>query len=125
MQTKTVSFCFISLLFVTGSLFSQEGKSNFSGTWKFNKEKSELNPPTFTQMDPGGIGGGSGMGGGMGGDEYGCSWNGWARDGRAWNGRTRDGRTRDGRTWDGRTWNGRAWGGWPQEGRESRNDGSF
>ena len=68
MRTKSAAFWLVCFLLVSGGLFSQEGKPNFSGNWKFSKEESDLKRPTFRQMDPGPWGGGPGMGGpGMGG----------------------------------------------------------
>ncbi|MEJ2084044.1 MAG: hypothetical protein P8Y94_18315 [Acidobacteriota bacterium] len=71
MKTKTIVLTSTCSLLAIGWLLAQEGKPDFSGTWKFDRDKSELRRPTFRMPGGGPSGGGGGdiggMGGGMGG----------------------------------------------------------
>lgn len=59
------AFSFLAM----GWLLAQEGKPDFSGTWKLNRDRSELRRPTFRA--PGGGPGMGGPSGGMGGGDMG------------------------------------------------------
>jgi hypothetical protein len=69
MKNRTILAAVVSSVLAIGWLPAQEVKPDFSGTWKFNRQKSELRGPTFRQPAGGSWGGGpGGMGGpGMGG----------------------------------------------------------
>lgn len=54
-------------LISTGLLTAQAQKPDFTGTWKLNREKSDLRGPTFRRPPGGDWGGGPGGMGGMGG----------------------------------------------------------
>jgi len=71
MKIKIACFSLVFLSTGIGLLFSQEGKPNFSGTWRFNKPRSELSGPTYKWMGPGAWGAGPGITEGQHGYEHG------------------------------------------------------